>query len=142
MISFSFFGFIFGNLNALAINPFGHIAGYASSVIGALSTFIALTVRAQHQHFLTELQVWLSSHFLYALFQPFFSCLQKNFSKKMNKSSTECIGLISFHFIFISSTALTTVKYLLPIFLPFFSPGKRFFANFTNFLILHGYYSQ
>ena len=44
MISFSFFGFIFGNLNALAINPFGHIAGYASSVIGALSTFIALVV--------------------------------------------------------------------------------------------------
>ena len=44
MVSFSFFGFIFGNLNALAINPFGHIAGYASSVIGALSTFIALIV--------------------------------------------------------------------------------------------------
>ena len=44
MISFSFFGFIFGNLNALAINPFGHIAGYASSIIGALSTFIALVV--------------------------------------------------------------------------------------------------
>ena len=44
MISFSFFGFIFGNLNALAINPFGHIAGYASSIIGALSTFVALVV--------------------------------------------------------------------------------------------------
>jgi len=44
MISFSFFGFIFGNLNALAINPFGHIAGYASSIIGAVSTFVALVV--------------------------------------------------------------------------------------------------
>ena len=44
MISFSFFGFIFGNLNALAINPFGHIAGYASSIIGSLSTLIALVV--------------------------------------------------------------------------------------------------
>ena len=44
MISFSFFGFIFGNLNALAITPFGHIAGYASSIIGSLSTLIALVV--------------------------------------------------------------------------------------------------
>ena len=44
MISFSFFGFIFGNLNALAINPFGHIAGYASSIIGSLSTLIAIVV--------------------------------------------------------------------------------------------------
>ena len=52
------------------------------------------------------------------------------------------LDYFSFNFIFISSTALTTIENLLPVFLPFFSPGKRFFANFTNFLILHGYYSQ
>ena len=44
MASFFFFGLIFGNLNALALDPFGHMAGYASSVIGALSTIIAVTI--------------------------------------------------------------------------------------------------
>ena len=44
MASFFFFGLIFGNLNALALDPFGHMAGYASSAIGALSTIIAITI--------------------------------------------------------------------------------------------------
>ena len=44
MASFFFFGLIFGNLNALALDPFGHMAGYASSAIGALSTIIAVTI--------------------------------------------------------------------------------------------------
>ena len=44
MVNFFFFGFIFGNLNALALDPFGHMAGNASSVIGALSTILAVTI--------------------------------------------------------------------------------------------------
>ena len=44
MVNFFFFGFIFGNLNALALGPFGHMAGNASSVIGALSTILAVTI--------------------------------------------------------------------------------------------------
>jgi MFS transporter, DHA1 family, multidrug resistance protein len=35
-------GILFGNFNALAMEPLGHIAGTAASVIGSLSTFIAL----------------------------------------------------------------------------------------------------
>ena len=35
-------GIQFGNLNALAMEPFGHVAGLASSVVGAVSTFIAV----------------------------------------------------------------------------------------------------
>lgn len=35
-------GFLFGNMNALAIQPLGHIAGSAAAVIGALSTAISL----------------------------------------------------------------------------------------------------
>ncbi len=34
-------GFTLGNLNALALQPMGHIAGFASSVIGGVSTVIA-----------------------------------------------------------------------------------------------------
>lgn len=35
-------GLLFGNLNALAMEPFGHIAGMASGIVGGISTFIAV----------------------------------------------------------------------------------------------------
>ena len=41
---FSCTGFLFGNLNALAMRPLGHIAGTASAVIGALSTFLSVPI--------------------------------------------------------------------------------------------------
>ncbi|MGE4312820.1 MAG: multidrug effflux MFS transporter [Pseudobdellovibrionaceae bacterium] len=37
------FGFLFGNLNALAMEPMGHIAGLASAIIGATSSLIGIT---------------------------------------------------------------------------------------------------
>jgi DHA1 family bicyclomycin/chloramphenicol resistance-like MFS transporter len=40
------FGTLFGNLNALALEPMGHIAGSAASVIGALSTAISIPLGA------------------------------------------------------------------------------------------------
>ena len=33
---------MFGNLNALAMEPLGHIAGVGAAVVGALSTFICV----------------------------------------------------------------------------------------------------
>jgi MFS transporter, DHA1 family, multidrug resistance protein len=41
-ISFFVNGMIFGNYNAMAMEPMGHIAGMAAAVSGALSTFIAV----------------------------------------------------------------------------------------------------
>ena len=35
-------GILFGNLNALAMEPLGHIAGIAASVIGSMGLFIAI----------------------------------------------------------------------------------------------------
>ena len=35
-----------GNLNALAMEPVGHIAGFAASMIGALSTVVSVIVAA------------------------------------------------------------------------------------------------
>ena len=35
-------GFLFGNLNAMAMEPLGHIAGVGASVVGSLSTFLSL----------------------------------------------------------------------------------------------------
>jgi DHA1 family bicyclomycin/chloramphenicol resistance-like MFS transporter len=36
------FGVLFGNFNALAMEPLGHIAGVASAVVGSFTTFISL----------------------------------------------------------------------------------------------------
>jgi MFS transporter, DHA1 family, multidrug resistance protein len=36
------FGILFGNLNAIAMTPLGHIAGTGSAVVGSLSTFISV----------------------------------------------------------------------------------------------------
>jgi len=41
---FFFMGILFGNANAMAMEPMGHIAGVASSVIGAGTTFISMTM--------------------------------------------------------------------------------------------------
>ena len=42
MASFFCVGILFGNLNALAMEPLGHIAGVGAAVVGSLSTFIAV----------------------------------------------------------------------------------------------------
>jgi DHA1 family bicyclomycin/chloramphenicol resistance-like MFS transporter len=42
LIIFFFFGILFGNLNALAMEPLGHIAGLGSAVVGSLSTIISV----------------------------------------------------------------------------------------------------
>jgi DHA1 family bicyclomycin/chloramphenicol resistance-like MFS transporter len=42
MITFFSTGILFGNLNALAMEPLGHIAGMASSLVGSVTTFISL----------------------------------------------------------------------------------------------------
>lgn len=45
-ILFFCFGLVFGNLNALAMEPMGHIAGTASAVIGCCSSVISMTLGA------------------------------------------------------------------------------------------------
>lgn len=42
MTGFFCIGILFGNLNALAMEPLGHIAGVGAAVVGSLSTFIAV----------------------------------------------------------------------------------------------------
>jgi DHA1 family bicyclomycin/chloramphenicol resistance-like MFS transporter len=45
-LSLTFFchGILFGNFNAMALEPLGHIAGVASAVIGSLTTFVSLAL--------------------------------------------------------------------------------------------------
>ncbi|HRV94510.1 MAG TPA: multidrug effflux MFS transporter [Anaerolineae bacterium] len=42
IVSFFCIGLLFGNLNTMAMEPLGHIAGIGAAVIGSLSTFIAV----------------------------------------------------------------------------------------------------
>ena len=42
MVTFACVGLLFGNLNALAMEPLGHIAGVGASVIASISTFISV----------------------------------------------------------------------------------------------------
>ncbi len=42
MISFFCVGILFGNLNALAMEPLGHVAGIGSAIVGSLSTLISV----------------------------------------------------------------------------------------------------
>lgn len=42
MLSFFCVGILFGNLNALAMEPLGHIAGAGAAVVGALSTLLSV----------------------------------------------------------------------------------------------------
>jgi len=44
LLTFFCIGLIFGNLNALAMQPLGHIAGIGAAVVGSLSTFISVTM--------------------------------------------------------------------------------------------------
>ncbi len=42
LVVFFFFGVLFGNLNAIAMEPLGHVAGLGSAVVGSLSTLISV----------------------------------------------------------------------------------------------------
>jgi DHA1 family bicyclomycin/chloramphenicol resistance-like MFS transporter len=42
MLTFFCVGILFGNNNALAMQPLGHIAGVGAAIVGALSTFISV----------------------------------------------------------------------------------------------------
>ena len=42
MVSFFCTGILFGNLNALAMQPLGHLAGIGAAVVGSLSTLISM----------------------------------------------------------------------------------------------------
>jgi DHA1 family bicyclomycin/chloramphenicol resistance-like MFS transporter len=42
MLSFFCTGIVFGNINALAMQPLGHLAGLGAAIVGSLSTLISM----------------------------------------------------------------------------------------------------
>jgi DHA1 family bicyclomycin/chloramphenicol resistance-like MFS transporter len=43
-VSFFMIGLVFGNINTLAMEPLGHVAGFAAAIIGAISTILAVSI--------------------------------------------------------------------------------------------------
>jgi DHA1 family bicyclomycin/chloramphenicol resistance-like MFS transporter len=46
VVAFFFVGILFGNLNSLAMEPLGHLAGIGAAVVGSFSTFISMPLGA------------------------------------------------------------------------------------------------
>ena len=46
LLGFFAVGILFGNLNSMAMEPLGHIAGVGAAVVGSLSTFISTLLGA------------------------------------------------------------------------------------------------
>jgi MFS transporter, DHA1 family, multidrug resistance protein len=44
MVTFFCVGILFGNQNALAMEPLGHLAGIGAAVVGSLSTLISMSL--------------------------------------------------------------------------------------------------
>jgi len=43
-VLFFCFGLLFGNVNSLAMEPMGHVAGIASAVIGSVSSIMSMSI--------------------------------------------------------------------------------------------------
>ena len=69
MTIFVFMGAIFGNLNALAMEPLGHVAGMGAALISSISTFVSVTIgTAIGQTFDGTVYFQVSSFALFGLF--------------------------------------------------------------------------
>ncbi len=53
-VSFFLLGILFGNVNAIAMEPVGHIAGFGSAVVGSVSGFVSLGIGTLIGHFYNE----------------------------------------------------------------------------------------
>jgi len=53
-VGFFFIGVLFGNLNSLAMEPVGHIAGVGASLIGAFTSFLAVPIGVFIAEFITD----------------------------------------------------------------------------------------
>lgn len=63
-ILFFCFGLLFGNFNALAMEPMGHVAGIASAVIGSVSSIMSMSIGAIIGQMYDNTLVPLSSGFM------------------------------------------------------------------------------
>ena len=66
LAAFGCIGVLFGNLNALAMEPLGHLAGIGAAVVGALSTLIAALIAITVAQFFNNTMLPLTTAFTLA----------------------------------------------------------------------------
>ena len=67
-LSFFLLGILFGNINAIAMEPVGHIAGFGSAVVGSLTGFVSLALGLALGHYYSGNAIILIAGF--AAFAP------------------------------------------------------------------------
>ena len=82
VMAFFCVGFLFGNLNAIAMRPMGHIAGTASAVVGSLSTFLAVPIAFLIGHLYNDTTLPLVGGF--AFFSTTSLCIMRWANQKKN----------------------------------------------------------
>jgi DHA1 family bicyclomycin/chloramphenicol resistance-like MFS transporter len=63
-VLFFCFGLVFGNINAMAMEPMGHVAGIASAIIGATSSILSMVIGTIIGQLYNETLVPVTSGFL------------------------------------------------------------------------------
>lgn len=66
VIAFGCIGVLFGNLNSLAMEPLGHLAGIGAAVVGSLSTLIAVLIAVSVAQFFNHTMLPLAAVFTLA----------------------------------------------------------------------------
>lgn len=90
-LTFFCFGLLFGNLTTLAVQPLGHIAGVANSVIGSVQTFISVIIGGLIAHFYNQTVLPLVSGFLLAALLSlwFLKLAQKPVSQSQDMETSD-----------------------------------------------------
>jgi DHA1 family bicyclomycin/chloramphenicol resistance-like MFS transporter len=87
-VNFFFFGILFGNLNALALQPLGHIAGVANSVISSIQTLISVFIGGLIGYLYNESAIPLTVGFLVcASLSVLLVLMAKNKDKKTTSAA-------------------------------------------------------
>jgi DHA1 family bicyclomycin/chloramphenicol resistance-like MFS transporter len=84
LMAFFCVGFLFGNLNAIAMRPMGHIAGTASAVVGSLSTFLAVPIAFVIGHLYNDTTLPLVGGFAFLSITSL--CIMRWASRKNNQT--------------------------------------------------------
>jgi DHA1 family bicyclomycin/chloramphenicol resistance-like MFS transporter len=81
--TFFCFGPLFGNLNTLAVQPLGHIAGLATSIIASCQTLISVVIGGTIGYFYNESIVPLNIGFLACAIASFLMIIAARASNRM-----------------------------------------------------------
>lgn len=85
-IGFFFVGLLFGNLNAMAMQPLGHMAGLGAAIIGSLSSIFAVPIAMIIDHFIVADLMPISVGFLFFYVVAYFALRKSRAASKLESA--------------------------------------------------------